>query len=291
MLCLAPFIASLAWAATIAIDGLGDDWAVADRQHDLAPGNRTNGDLRAVYLTSDAAFAYLRIDAHVGPVPPIVSQVLNDTGIVWGANYPSGNNADCSGAVITAQDCSHGRDAEALAGTLVKAGAGHAGFDFTKLDGNGDDLPANAASWSCVRDNVTGLVWEVKTADGGLHDKDNSYTWYNTDSGNNNGGVGFDNGGVNTQAFVASVNAAGWCGANDWRLPNRQELSSVTDFSRYNPAVDMDYFPNTLSGVYWSSSPAANTSSSAWGVSFGNGGYGRHGKSDSYYVRLVRGGL
>jgi hypothetical protein len=31
-----------------------------------------------------------------------------------------------------------------------------------------------------VRDNVTGLVWEVKTADGGLRDQKWSYTWYDS---------------------------------------------------------------------------------------------------------------
>ncbi len=288
VLCLAPFIASLAWAATIAIDGM-DDWAVADRQHDLAPGSRTNGDLRAVYLTSDAAFAYLRIDAHVGPVMP---RALNDTGIVWGSNYPAGNNADCSGVEIAAQDCSHGRDAKALAGTLVKTGAGHAGFDFTKLDASGNSLNTGATSWNCVRDNATGLVWEVKTDDGTLHDRDNKYTWYSTDSSNNGGNAGAANGGVNTQDFVASVNAAGWCGENDWRLPTVEELRSIANLSRYNPAVDIDYFPHTRSSYYWSSSPArySNLGEHAWTVNFVLGHGHFEDKSTSYYVRLVRGG-
>ena len=32
---------------------------------------------------------------------------------------------------------------------------------FTKLDINGQDLPDMAVSWSMVRDNVTGLIWEL----------------------------------------------------------------------------------------------------------------------------------
>jgi len=58
--------------------------------------------------------------------------LLNDTGITWGGNYPSGNNADCTGETIGEQDCSYGRDYLAEQGQLNKVGAGDAGFDFTK---------------------------------------------------------------------------------------------------------------------------------------------------------------
>ena len=34
---------------------------------------------------------------------------------------------------------------------------------YTKLDGQGYDLPDSATEWVMVRDNVTGLIWEVKT--------------------------------------------------------------------------------------------------------------------------------
>jgi len=33
-----------------------------------------------------------------------------------------------------------------------------------------------------VRDNVTGLIWENKTDDGTIHDKNNQYTWYDSSS-------------------------------------------------------------------------------------------------------------
>ena len=48
---------------------------------------------------------------------------------------------------------------------------------YTKLDENGDDLPYEATTWVMVRDNVTGLIWEVKTDDGSIHDKDDTYGW------------------------------------------------------------------------------------------------------------------
>ncbi|MFC1534613.1 hypothetical protein ACFL7M_14765 [Thermodesulfobacteriota bacterium] len=33
---------------------------------------------------------------------------------------------------------------------------------YTKMDANGNDLADDAVSWVMVRDNVTGLIWEVK---------------------------------------------------------------------------------------------------------------------------------
>ena len=53
---------------------------------------------------------------------------------------------------------------------------------YTKLDAQGNDLDDSAASWTMVRDNVTGLIWEVKTDDGSVHDKDNTYTWYDSNT-------------------------------------------------------------------------------------------------------------
>ena len=46
---------------------------------------------------------------------------------------------------------------------------------YTKLDASGNDLADSVTSWAMVRDNVTGLIWEVKTDDGTIHDKDNTY--------------------------------------------------------------------------------------------------------------------
>ena len=50
---------------------------------------------------------------------------------------------------------------------------------YTKLDASGNALPDDAPwPWAMVQDNVTGLIWEVKTNDGSIHDKDHMYGWY-----------------------------------------------------------------------------------------------------------------
>ena len=226
---------------------------------------------------------------------------LNDSGIDWGGgDDPRVNNDDCSSDITAPQDCHQGRDADSSTNANSD---GHAGFSFTKLDSNGDALTASATQWSCVQDNVTGLIWEVKTNDDGLHDKDDSYTWYNTDPATNGGAVGSANSQGNTcygynssdtstycnvEAFAARVNSAGLCGAHNWRVPSRQELRSIVDYSRINPSIDVDYFPNTISSSYLSASAYAKDSEGSWQVQFF---YGYDTFQDRYYsypVRLVR---
>jgi len=74
---------------------------------------------------------------------------------------------------------------------------------YTKLDAGGNDLPDFAASWTMVRDNVTGLIWEVKTDDGSVHDRDNTYNWDDAQS-----------------VFIAELNSANFEGHSDWRVPS-----------------------------------------------------------------------
>lgn len=192
------------------------------------------------------------------------------------------------------QDAEEGHDA-----TQDDDADGHAGFVFTKLDTNGGALPASAGAWSCVRDEVTGLIWEVKTDDGGLRDKDWTYSWYNSDPVTNGGYVGNEDYGDNcydpsrcdTAKFATDANQAGLCGTSDWRLPTREELRSLFDYSRNSnvrPAIDTAWFPNTVSTWSWSSSPYAGNTDDAWGVVFSNGSVAH--KYNDRQVRLVRGG-
>ena len=47
-------------------------------------------------------------------------------------------------------------------------------------------------------------------------------------------------------------------GHSDWRLPNVRELESLTDDSRYYPAMDTSFFPDAHSSYYWSSTTDAD---------------------------------
>lgn len=237
---------------------------------------------------------------------------LNDTGQTWGGDYSSGNNGVCASNIAAPQDCHHGRDALAIAGQLPKEGGGIAAFDFTKLDGNGAPLDEDSPSWSCVKDNNTGLVWEIKASAGngiigdeGLHDADDRFNWYDTNPATNGGADGFadDDGAIchgyqsgvsstfcNTQAFASRVNQQRYCGFDDWRVPSREELRSIVDYGHYDPAIDTDFFPDSQSVVFWSSSADVYDSGYAWYVYFKDG-FDYYGYRDYYdAVRLVRGG-
>ena len=162
---------------------------------------------------------------------------------------------------------------------------------YTKLDVSGNGLPVEAASWVMVRDNVTGLIWEVKTDDNSIHDKDNTYTWCDTNPDTNGGNAGTCGSGTDTEDFINALNAENYGGFSDWRLPTREELRSIVDYGRYNPSVDTAFFLKTVSSYYWSSTTYADVTDGAWHVGFDSGAdhYDVY-KSDSYYVRAVRGG-
>ena len=234
------------------------------------------------------------------PPPPIKGGPLNDTGIDWCADGGT-NFLTCPVAGYPGQDGEFGRDAAARSGTLQKVGTGDAGFDYTKISNSGAELPTSATlgsgpnDWACTRDNVTGLIWEVKTTDGGLRDRNNSYTWYQPD-GPNMGNPGTPSGGLcvgsacDTTGFAGAVNGQGLCGATDWRLPTVGELHSIVHHGRTSTTVDTGFFPNTLASPFWSASPVAQSLIYAWSVDFDNGRDRWLLKGGSTRVRLVRGG-
>ena len=113
---------------------------------------------------------------------------------------------------------------------------------YTKLDENGNDLPDSAEHWVMVRDNVTGLIWEVKTDDGSIHDRDNVYTWYDSNPETNGGHAGTPGDGTDTEDYIKSLNRNKVGGFSDWRLPTVKEFVYLFDYEE-KYAVNTKYFP------------------------------------------------
>ncbi len=229
------------------------------------------------------------------PIPAGANDRLNDTGATacWNEDSLLGECTAVRQGVWASlgQDGRVGRDALSARGLLLKAGGGNGGFDFSKIGSAGERLPPSAAGWRCVLDHHTGLMWEVKTADGGLHDLNRTFAWYDTNPATNGHFEGYENEGRNTREFVRSVNEEGLCGYKDWRLPTRHELVGLVNYGvpYPGPTIDQTFFPHTPNGMHWTASAFPNNKDHAWVVDFISGETHRNNsKSFNGFVRAVR---
>lgn len=215
---------------------------------------------------------------------------LNDTGITWAGEIPTGNNADCNSTTITSpQDCNTGRDV-----THPDPTDGHAGFSFIKLDSSGTPLADQSVDyattpWSCVKDNVTGLVWEVKNEIANdIHNNNNTYQWGGLTAIGydhpNRKGIYYD---PSWSDLVQGSNDEILCGFDNWRVPRVAELLSIVYKGTVSPTIDVNYFPNIVSNWFWSSSPVSDDENNAWIVYFSYGGNHDFNRDSSGRVRLV----
>jgi hypothetical protein len=253
------------------------------------------------------AFANKVDDSITLTIRPQRLQPINDTGVVQQASDValfSEHMGDYPG-----QDGQRGADIISANGALEKAGRGELGFDFTRLNAIGDQVDDTNLSWQCVRDNVTGLIWEAKTvsSDTGLYSSGHSYSWYQgTDDGDFSGEenaalTSCSLGSCNTTAYVDAINAQALCNFRDWRLPNHNELLSILHLGRVSPPmIDTEYFPNTTNGLtepvwYWTTNNSADGESgevaqNAWVIDFASGNDNFLNKSTAAQIRLVRAG-
>lgn len=159
---------------------------------------------------------------------------------------------------------------------------------FTKLDAEGNDLPDSASSWSMVRDDNTGIIWEVKTEDGSIHDRENIFISCSGANGTTAYGFETCRQGPDTDDFIAILNARRFGGHSDWRLPDIKELSCLVNAGTYDPSITTDFFPGTVPGAYWSDTISADNDLYGWRVYFSDGYAYRLYKSDNCHARAVR---
>ena len=135
-------------------------------------------------------------------------------------------------------------------------------------------------------DDNTGLMWEMKTNDGSIHDVDNTYTWSAIRDGTEPNGTAF------TQ-FLAGLNDPQnpFADYTDWRLPTVKELLSLVDYGTDSPAASVpgETPAETPYQGTWSSTSEALNANSAWRVDFGHARSANKGYT-AEYGRAVRGG-
>ncbi len=147
-----------------------------------------------------------------------------------------------------------------------------------------EDTPTSAFvlnSDGTATHQLTGLIWD-RCALGQTWDSINStcagsiapYTW------------------EQAMQAVQNANNTNHLGHNDWRLPNRNELSSIIEGCGYFPSINRRVFVSFSSEIYsyWSSTSRILFPAHAWIVNFQLGDIDYFPKYHGLGVRLVRGG-
>ena len=161
---------------------------------------------------------------------------------------------------------------------------------LVKVSNEGILLVDNAQQWSCVVDDKSQLMWEVKINIKGLQNTQNTYTWFDGHSGVQNGEYSHNcywGKGCNTQAFIEELNSSNLCQSSNWRLPNEAELTTLLVYNDDNPLINLYYFPNTQSKPYWTSTNRDHNNNVAVDVPFFYGGTNGSDKLFDSYIRAV----
>ena len=144
-----------------------------------------------------------------------------------------------------------------------------------------------------ITDNNTGLMWEKKSDDGGLHDKDGA-TPGPAPAATTRSGTGWTTS-TPKAAPEARATTTGAC-------RTRRSFQGLVNYENPSPTVERAFNNNCVAGTtvltgsctvgmaYWSSTTWARSTGMAWYVGFPGGTLSPSDKASGHRVRAVRGG-
>lgn len=274
-------------------------------------------------LKEAGKFLLCRLKAEAKAVPGGAADTAKCDGKL--ASKWAGLESKAAGACPTNGDA--GAEGEALAGDVAQTAWRLSGGP--RFVDNGDGT---------ITDRQTALMWEKKvardsTADfGSPHDADNDYSWagqcslqpskFCQPTGpaselcglNAEGGVGCSTClggegacdiGVTIWTWVVGLNAAGFAGHDDWRIPTRGELLAIVDYADSTPPVVSAAFDGADCGAacvdlsspacsctgadyHWAASNHSLFPQDPWVVDFNDGAQLADSSTSERYVRAVR---
>lgn len=86
------------------------------------------------------------------------------------------------------------------------------------------------------------------------------------------------------EAFCKALKIGSYSG---FRIPTLYELRTLVDYKKYKPAI-INGFRGISNEVYWTQTPFADDSGSAWGINFKNGKIEIIAKNYTRRVRCVK---
>jgi hypothetical protein len=111
-----------------------------------------------------------------------------------------------------------------------------------------------------ITDNLTGLIWQ-KCPSSAL------MTW---------------------EEALLYASALSLGSKDDWRLPNVKEIQSLNDPQLTKPSFNKNFFPDCLSGNYWSSTTQVNATNKSWDINIDYGIVSYNDKTLKEHVLCVR---
>ena len=147
---------------------------------------------------------------------------------------------------------------------------------FIFLDSQGNPLNferCNGNEVAAVRDSFSGLDWEVKSQD----EKDFRYyrrplTWFEFNDD-----------------YIAQLNEENYGGFDDWRVPSKDELRTLINYTKINPAFPQEIFKTLMAQDYWCGRSYGLRPDCGWVINLNLGSATAKNKTLTSYGVAVRG--